>query len=192
VTGLSRRALIGRGLVGAGTLALPGSLVAAATAQAQEDAQTDALQRVVVLEQALELAYSVASEDGKLDDGAKKLFDDLSVHSGDHATAFAEAMDQLAVDPPESSSDPGDYPSLEDFDAEAPQRDILSFFIDRETELIQAYEEDEPDLDEPDLIRTSAQIAASHAQGLVALRLLAKAKGNPAELPEPQASASGG
>ena len=47
---LTRRALMGRGLAGAGALALPTSLVAAATAQAQSaegDAQTDALERLV-------------------------------------------------------------------------------------------------------------------------------------------------
>jgi hypothetical protein len=98
-------------------------------------------------------------------------------------------MDQLTVDPPESSSDAADYPSLEDFDAEGSQKNLLAFFIDREHELIQAYEKDEPELDDPDLIRTAAQVAAAHAQQLVALRVLAGAKGNIAELPEPSASA---
>ena len=31
---------------------------------------------------------------------AKSLFEELSIHAGDHATAFSEAMDQLLVDPP--------------------------------------------------------------------------------------------
>ena len=98
---LTRRSLMGRGLAGAGALALPGSLVAAATAHAQQaDAETDALERLVVLEQAAELAYSLAAEEGDLDSDAQTLFEELSIHSGDRATAFSEAMDQLLVDPP--------------------------------------------------------------------------------------------
>lgn len=192
MTGISRRALIGRGIAGAGALAVPGSLVAAATAQAQEDGQTDALGRLATLEQAAELGYSVAAEDGDLDAGAQKLFEEYSLHSGDHETAFSEALDQLAVDAPEASSDTADYPSLEDndFDPQASQDDLLSFFIDRENELIEAYEENEPDLDDPDLIRTAAQVAAAHAQQLVALRVLAKSKGNIAALPDPATASS--
>ena len=45
--------------------------------------------------------------------------------------------------------------------------------IGLEEELIAAYRELTPDLDAPDLVRTAAQVAASHAQMLVALRVLA-------------------
>jgi hypothetical protein len=61
---------------------------------------------------------------------------------------------------------------------------------DQELELISAYEEEVPELDEPDLARTAAQAAASHAQALVALRLLAKEKGSVTELPAPSTSAT--
>ncbi len=179
-----------RGLAGAGALALPGSLVAAATAHAQSDAETDALESFVELEQAAELAYSLAAEEGDLDGDAQTLFEELSIHSGDRATAFSEALEQLLVEPPDASSDADDYDSLSDFDPASPQDDLLAFMVDLELDAITAYEEDEPELDEPDLVRSAAQMAASHAQALVALRILAGGKGDPTKLPEPSGSAT--
>lgn len=193
MSGISRRALIGRGLVGAGTVALPTTLIGAATAHAQGGEttdETDALERLIVLEQAAELAFSLAAEEGDLSPDAKALFEELSLHAGDHATAFSEAMDQLLVDPPEDESDPDDYDSLEDFDPSADEADLLAFFTDLELSLIEAYEEDQADLEEPDLLRSAAQIAASHAQALVALRLLAGKKGLLTKLPNPSTSAT--
>jgi len=187
---LTRRSLVARGLAGAGTLALPGSLVAAATAHAQSDAETDALESFVELEQAAELAYSLAAEEGDLNGDARALFEELSIHSGDRATAFSEALEQLLVEPPDASSDADDYDSLSDFDPASPQDDLLAFMIDLELAAITAYEEDEPELDEPDLVRSAAQMAASHAQALVALRILAGGKGDPTKLPEPSGSAT--
>jgi len=193
MSAISRRTLVGRGLAGAGAAALPGSLIAAATAQAQNaegDAQTDALERLIVLEQAAELAYSLAAEEGDVPAQAKSLFEELSIHAEDHATAFSEAMDQLVVDPPEADSDPEEYESLDGFDPAADENDLLEFLIDLELGLIEAYEEDQADLDEPDLARSAAQIAASHAQALVALRLLAGGKGSLTKLPDPSTSAT--
>jgi hypothetical protein len=192
MTPLTRRALIGRGLIGAGAVAVPGSLVAAATAHAQGEStdETDALERLIILEQAAELAFSLAAEEGNVSPEAEALFEELSIHAEDHATALSEAMDQLLVDPPASDSDPGEYESLEDFDPAAGEKDLLASLIDLELGLIAAYEENEPDLEEADLVRTAAQIAASHAQALVALRLLAGTKGLLTELPDPSTSAS--
>jgi len=164
--------------------------VAAATAQAQSDAQTDALERLVELEQAAELGYSLAAEEGDLNAEVMALFEVFSIHSGDRATAFSEALDQLVVDAPESSSDPDNYESLSDFDPAASQDDLLAFMIELELELVAAYEEDEPELDDPDLVRSAAQMAASHAQALVALRISAREKGNLTELPDPSTSAT--
>jgi rubrerythrin len=191
VSALTRRSLIRRGLLGAGAAAAPSSLIAAATAHAQSTAQTDALERLVTLEQAAELAFSLAAEEGDVDADAKSLFEELSLHAEDHAAAFSEAMDQLLVDPPESDSDPGEYERLEDFDPGAAQADLLDFFIDLEADLVAAYEEENPELDEADLVRTAAQVGASHAQALVALRLLAKEKGEAlTKLPPPSTSAT--
>jgi len=190
MSALTRRTLLGRGLAGAGAIAIPGSLVAVATAQAQEDAETDALERLVELEQSAELAYSLAAEEGDLDAKAVGLFETLSLHSEDRATAFTEALDQLLVEAPESSSDTGDYENLGDFDPTGSQDALLAFMIDLELEIITAYEEDEPELTEPDLARSAAQMAAGHAQALVALRLLAGEKGDVTELPEASASAT--
>ena len=100
-------------------------------------------------------------------------------------------MDQLLVDPPDKSSDQEDYESLEDLDPAAPEEDLLAFLIGLEEELIAAYEEDEPELDDPDLVRTAAQVAASHAQALVALRLLAgDSEQTLTEIPERPTSAT--
>ena len=190
---LTRRTLIGRGLLGAGAVAIPGSLVATATAQAQSGEstdQTDALERLIILEQAAALAFSLAAEDGDVSAEAHALFEELSIHAEDHATAFSEAMDQLLVDPPEADSDPEEYESLEDFDPAADEKDLLAFLIDLELGLIEAYEEDEPNLEDADLVRTAAQVAGSHAQALVALRLVAGDKGLLTELPDPSTSAT--
>jgi len=193
MSGLTRRALMGRGLAGASAFALPASLAAAATARAQTGEstdETDALERLVILEQAAELAFSIAAEEGDVSSDAKALFEELSIHSEDHATALGEAMDQLLVDPPSADSDPDEYDSLEDFDPKADEKDLLDFLIDLELGLIEAYEEDQAELDEPDLARTAAQVAGSHAQALVALRLLAGAKSGLTKLPAPSTSAT--
>jgi hypothetical protein len=194
MSSLSRRALIGRGLASAGAIALPATLAGAATAYAQsgeETDETDALERLVILEQAAELAYSLAAEDGDVSPEAKALFEELSLHAGDHATAFSEAMDQLLVEPPEDASDPDDYDALkDDFDPKADEDDLVAFFIDLQLDLLEAYEDDQADLEAPDLIRSAAQIAASHAQALVALRLLSGEKGLLTELPDPSTSAT--
>ena len=192
MSGSSRRQLIGRGVGIAGLAALPHSLITAELALAQESDETDALERLVVLEQAAELAYSLAVEDGKLKGESKSAFEEFGRHSGEHATALEEAMDQLAVDPPDPSDDPADYDSLADFDASAAGGESLDFAIALEEELIAAYESETPALEAEDLVRTGAQVAASHAQHLVALRLLASAPATAlTKLPEP-ADASGG
>lgn len=190
MSGFTRRSLMGRCLASAGALTLPGSLVAAETANAQADDQTEALERLIVGEQAAELAYSLAAEEGDLDAQASMLFEELSLHSEDRGDALSEAMDQLLVDPPDKSSDPDEYDSLDDFVPAGSQADLLAFMTEQELELISAYEEEVPELDEPDLARTAAQAAASHAQALVALRLLAKETGSVTELPAPSTSAT--
>ena len=193
MSAFTRRLLLGRGFAAAAGAAVPASLLAAPAASAQATDETDALELLVDLEQAAELAFSLAAEEGDVDPEAKRLFEELSIHAGDHATAFAEAMDQLLVEPPEDSSDPDDYESLEGFDPAAAQDDLLAFLVDVELGLIEAYESEVAVLDEPDLLRSASQVAASHAQALVALRLLL---GNrdvvSTELPEPAQSSTEG
>ncbi len=171
----TRRQLLGRGIGIAGATAIPASLIPATTALAQASDETDALEPVVELEQAAELAYSLAAEDGDLKGEALTTFELFSAHCGDHATALSEALDQLGVDPPEVQSDPAEYESLADFDVDAPEKRLLEFMIGLEEELITAYRELTPDLEAPDLVRTAAQVGAAHAQMLVALRVLAGA-----------------
>jgi hypothetical protein len=174
--GTTRRQLLGRGIGLAGAAALPSSLLVATPALAQESDETDALERLVELELAAELAYSLAAEDGRLDADATADFELFSTHCGDHATALSEAIDQLGVEPPDPGSDPADYEALADFDPEAPQREQLKFMLGIEDDLIQAYSDETANLEAEDLVRSAAQIAAAHAQMRVALRALG---GNP-------------
>lgn len=177
----TRRQLLARGSAAAAGAALPSALLAA-PALAQESDETDALERVVELEQAAELAYSLAAEE--LSGEGANLFEKLGGFAGEHATALGEALDQLGVDPPDSSDDPASYPSLEQFDAKADERRQVQFFIRLEEELISAYESATAELDAPDVVVTGAQIGAAHAQAWVALNLLGGGKGlSAAELP---------
>jgi Ferritin-like domain len=169
---ITRRQFLGRGAGIVGAAAVPASMIPA-TALAQASDETDALEPVVELEQATELAYSLAAEDGDLKGEAQNAFELFTAHCGDHAVALSEALDQLGVDPPEAQSDPAEYESLADFDPKAPEKQQLEFMIGIEEELITAYRELTPDLEAPDLVRTAAQVAAAHAQMLVALRVLA-------------------
>jgi rubrerythrin len=169
----TRRQLLGRGAGIVGVAAVPASLIPATAALAQASDETDALEPVVELEQTAELAYSLAAEDGDLKADAQDAFELFTAHCGDHTTALSEALDQLGVDPPEAQSDPAEYEQLADFDPKAPEKQLLEFMIGIEEELITAYRELTPDLEAPDLVRTAAQVGASHAQMLVALRVLA-------------------
>jgi Ferritin-like domain len=171
--GTTRRELLGRGAGIAGVAALPASLLAAPLALAQESDETDALERIIGLEQAAELAYSLAAEDGNLKANVTDAFERFSTHCGEHATALSEALDQLGVDPPDAGSAPADYERLADFDASAPQKQQLRFMTDLEEELIQVYQDEIEALEAEDLVRSAAQIGASHAQMWVELRTLA-------------------
>lgn len=166
-----REILIRGGAVTAGA-ALP-SLFAAAPALAQQSEETDAIGPVVELEQAAELAYALAAEEAG--GPAGELLRDLGTHAGEHATALAEALDQLGVDPPDASEDPATYDSLRGFDDKASEREQLDFFIGLEEELVRAYEEAVEALESSTIVLTWGQIAAAHAQALVALRLEAGA-----------------
>lgn len=170
---LTRRSLIARAASGAAAASVPGALLAAAPAVAQATDETGALESWIELERGAELAYSLAAEDGNLEPEVRKSFEAFALHCGEHATALAEALEQLGVEKPEESGDPADYPSLDGYDSGARQDDQLEFMIGLEEELIEAYVAELPKLEAQDLIRTAAQIAASHAQVLVALRLLA-------------------
>ena len=164
----TRRQLLGRGLGAAGA-ALPLALVAAPRALAQETDETDALGRIVELELAAELAYSLAVEDGDLDADATEAFERFGGFCGEHATALSEAIDQLGVDPPEARSEPTDYEALADFDARARQQELIDFMLALEEDLVQIYSDENANLEAEDLVRSAAQIAASHAQVRVAL-----------------------
>ncbi|MDQ3572843.1 MAG: ferritin-like domain-containing protein [Actinomycetota bacterium] len=183
---ISRRALLSRGAFAAGAAAIPASLVSVETALAQEDEQTDALERLIALERAAELALSLAAEDSKLDADAKTAFEELSRQNGEHTTALEQALESLGVDPPETQSDQEDFDSLDNLDLQAAQDELIQFMIDLESELLGAYEEETTNFDAGDLFRTAAQVGASHAQHVVVLRLLA---GEPpaalTELPAP-------
>ena len=165
----TRRQLLARGGLAVGAATLPAAILAA-PALAQEGEETDALEPLIDLEQAAELAYSLAAEEATGD--AATLFRDLGSHAGEHATALAEALEQLGVEPEDASADPATYDSLGDFDVKSEEQELLAFFMSLEEDLILAYEDAVANLEAPDLVVSGAQIAASHAQALVALRLL--------------------
>lgn len=168
----TRRQLLVRGAGAASAAALPATLLAVAPAFAQEDAETDELARLIALERGSALAYETAAESKGLDAEASKLAETLRGHETEHATALETAIDQLGVDPPEDSDDPADYEQLDGLDAAKTQKDLLDLLIVLEEELVTAYRDAALALETDDLIRTGAQVGASHAQHLVALRLL--------------------
>jgi hypothetical protein len=172
----TRRQLLGRGLGAAGAAAIPTSLVAAPPALAQASDETDALERIVELELAAELAYSLAVEDGDLAPGVRQAFERYGGFCGEHATALSKAIEQLDVDPPDAQSDPADYEALADFDSRAPQNRQIEFMLGLEEDLVRIYADENANLEAPDLVRSAAEIAASHAQVRVALEDLGVTK----------------
>lgn len=182
----TRRRLLGSAAVAS----VPAALGGVSPAFAQETDETDTLSDLIELEQAMELAYSLAAEDGQLSPEAKTAFEEYGLFCGEHATAFDEALDQLAVDGPKSSDEIDDYDSLEGFDPEAEEKNLVEFMTGLEEDIIAAYEEQVPEIEQADLQRSIAQVAASHAQVLVGLRLLAGTKGDLTELPPASTSAT--
>lgn len=172
----TRRAFLGRSAGLAGAAVIPASLVGATRALAQADEETDALEPLVELELAGELAYSLAAEEGRgLDRETTREFELFAEHCGDHATALSKALDQLGVDPPEAGSDPAEHERLDGFRPKRRAPELLEFLIALEEDLVAAYEGATEALEAPDLVRTAAQVGAAHAQMLVRLRLLAGA-----------------
>ena len=189
---LTRRSLIRRGAAAAAAGALHGALVTADVALAQETERTAALARLTELEQAAELAYSLAAEDGNLPDRVSQTFEEFSLHSGERATALSEALDQLGVEPPQPSDDAATYDSLEGYDSGDGAARQLRFLGSLESDLIAAYGEEVGALEPGDLTRTAAQIAGSHAQQLVALRLLAAVPGDAiTDIPQAEPNTAG-
>lgn len=180
----TRRELIASGAGAAALAALPASLFAPASALAQGDAETDAVERLLELERALGLAYAEAGARDKLSTPSKGLTELFATHADRVATALEEALEQLGVDPDDASDDPAAYPELKGFDPKSPEREMLQFLADLELELIAGYERETVELEAEDLIRTAAEVGASHAQHLVALRLaLGDDAGKLTELP---------
>ena len=170
----TRRELLARGGVAAGAAVVPAALLAA-PALAQETDETGTLETLVELEQGAELAYSLAAE--RLTGAEAKLLNQLGGHAAEHVTALSEALDQLAVDPPDASEDPATYDVLGGFDDRSPTADQLAFFAELELELVRAYEDATPRLESSDLVITGAQVGAAHAQAWAALRLAAGGRG---------------
>lgn len=182
----TRRRLIGT----AAAASVPAALAGVTPAFAQATDETDTLSDLVELEQGMELAYALAAQDGPLSPDTKMRFEEYGLFCGEHATAFDEALDQLAVDAPKSSDEIDDYDSLDGFDPEADETELVEFVIGLEEKIISAYEKQVPEIKQADLQRSIAQVAASHAQVLVALRVLAKTKGDIAKLPPASTSAT--
>ena len=67
--------------------------------------------------------------------------------------------------------------ALADFDARAPQNRQVEFMRALEDDLVQIYADENANLEAPDLVRSAAEIAASHAQVRVALEDLSGKQG---------------
>lgn len=170
----TRRQLVGRGLALAGAAAVPGTLLVATPARAQAEAETGALERLVGLEQAGALAYEeAAGEEGALSGKAKALAAGYARHAGERASALEAAIEQLGAEAPEAPDDVAAVELLEGFEGATEEPDLVDFLVRLEEETLAAYLDAAPELEAEDIVRAGAQIAASHAQQLVALRLLA-------------------
>lgn len=169
----TRRQLLGRGAAAAGTAALPGALLSASPAFAKATDETDATKTLISYEQAGSLAYEDAASVKGLDADAKKLLDAFKTHADDRDDALEAALDELGEDPPKTPASIDSVDILAGYaKAKGKQADLIDFFADFELKTIEAYLTAAADLDAEDLVRTGAQLAASHAQQLVALRLL--------------------
>ncbi len=189
MSGTTRRQLLARGAALTAAGAVPAGLLAT-PALAQADDQTEALERLIELEQAAELAYSLTEQDKGITGNISKLAEAFRTQESAHAKAFSSAVDQLGVEAAEGSDDPASYDSLDGLEAARSADARLDFLIGLEEGLVSAYEDETINLEATDLFRTAAQVAANHAQHLVALRLArGDAPASAARLPAASTSA---
>lgn len=184
----TRRDVLRRAALAAGTLSTPGLLRPALAAAQDDPSLEDFLSEAVVLEQIAVVAYSSASA---ALDGQRELSRSLQRferHEQIHATALRSALDSLGIEPPSAPSAPDDAPAIEGAERIGAERteelvellgeigelegrdEHLEHLIEIENEQLALYLGATPGFDAEDLVRTGVEIAACQAQHIVVLR----------------------
>ena len=184
----SRRELIRRGVIAAGTVGAAGLLrpaLAGAQSATDEDLR-DFLAEAIGLEQITVLAYASAADaaDGG---GDRQQLEDFRDQEQAHANALRSAIDEIGFDPPEapdSPTDTGVFDDVDGLDTETADRlkgrlgdlgkartpdQFVTLLTDLETDQLTLYAGQGPALDSADLATTAAEIAGCQAQHLVVL-----------------------
>ena len=144
---------------------------AGARAQSTEDEELrDFLEQAIELEQASVLAYDTAVERADVEAGLKSTLELLRDQEQAHANAWRSAIDSLGFDAPAPPSDPSDSEDLEGLAGLERSTELLAFLAKHEQTAIERYRGLAPELESEDLTRTSAEVAASHAQHFVVVR----------------------
>ncbi|CAN5428324.1 hypothetical protein BH10ACT11_BH10ACT11_05250 [soil metagenome] len=189
----SRRQFLVRGAGLAAATAVPASLLAATPALAASTDETKTLTNLVGLEQSSGLMYATIADKDSLSDETKKLVKQFQVQAQDHVTAFAEALDQLGEDAPDTPTDVADIPELKGLGQASSEADLLDIAIAVEEKLVAGYLAATSDFETEDIIRSGSQVAANHMQHLATLRFIGQGKkvdlDNVIELPQPKEAA---
>ena len=184
----SRRELIRRGVIAAGTVGAAGLLrpaLAGAQSATDEDLR-DFLAEAIGLEQITVLAYASAA-DAADSGGDRQRLEDFRDQEQAHANALRSAIDEIGFDPPEapdSPTDTGVFDDVDGLDTETADRlkgqlgdlgkarspdQFVTLLTDLETDQLTLYAGQGPALDSADLATTAAEIAGCQAQHLVVL-----------------------
>ena len=184
----SRRELIRRGVIAAGTVGAAGLLrpaLAGAQSATDEDLR-DFLAEAIGLEQITVLAYANAA-DAADSGGDRQQLEEFRDQEQAHANALRSAIDEIGFDPPEapdSPTDTGVFDDVDGLDTETADRlkgrlgdvgkartpdQFVTLLTDLETDQLTLYAGQGPALDSADLATTAAEIAGCQAQHLVVL-----------------------
>ncbi|MBA2505412.1 MAG: ferritin-like domain-containing protein [Thermoleophilaceae bacterium] len=141
-------------------------LLGAGAASAQDEGDAVVLQGAIVLEQTAVVVYDTAVSSGLLDREAKRVAELFRDQEQEHADALIAAFERLggsAPKPPEAAAIPG----LSELKSQA---GVTAYAIELETTAVAAYYQAHQQLQDPELLRTTAGIMANEGQHLVVLR----------------------
>jgi len=158
---------------GVGAAVLLPSLLRPAGARAQTAEEEDLrefLEQAIDLEQASVLAYDTAVESAGIDAGLKGTLELLRDQEQAHANAWRSAIESLGFEAPEPPTGVADAEELRGLAGLERSVELLNFLAEREQTLVDRYLDLAPELESEDLARTSAEVAASHAQHLIVVR----------------------
>lgn len=186
----SRRDLLRRGIAfGGATLAASSipSLLFARDALAEADDEAGILKAAIGLEEVAVFAYAKAAHSGLLDPAFLSVAKLFESHEESHRDALKIALEQLGGgSPPAAPKRTGDTKLLAPLAKAKTQAAIANYAIELETIAVGAYYDAHLKLQDPRLLKTSAQVMANEGQHLAVLRAIA---GRP---PVPNAFETGG